>query len=346
MAHLATSLSIPPVLAAGLRDAGIVPLRLPTQLGIGPVTTYLVTGPPLTLVDTGPAMLPTFEALEAGLGAHGVRIEDLERVVVTHHHYDHFGLAGRIAARSGAKIAAPAVAATYLTDYDDARQRDWAFRSAAFRAHGIGDGVSVALGELAAARSAWGAPTPVDLPLAEGDTLDLAGRTFVVHERPGHSESDIVLHAADGGILVAGDHLLPHVSSNATFARPLRDGADGRPDVRRNRALLDYARSLAATREMPIDVVLPGHGAPFTDHRSLVDERLLSLRVRADEILGLLDDRPRSAHELAERIWPGLATTQATLTLSEVLGHVELLLIDERARAQDGDDGVVRFVAA
>ncbi len=337
--------AIPRALEPRLRDAGIVPLRLPTLLGIGPVTVYLVRGRPLTLVDAGPALLPTLDALESGLGAHGVRIEDLERVVVTHHHYDHFGLAGWIAARSGAQVAAPAIAADYLRNYDDARRRDRAFRTAAYRAHGIGEDVIVALGELFVARNVWGAATPVEIPLADGDTIDLAGGSFVVHERPGHSESDIVLHHADDGILFAGDHLLPEVSSNATFARPLRTGTDGTADVRRNRALVDYARSLTATRTMAVDVVLPGHGAPFADHRPLIDARLRGLRDRADEIHALLDDRPRNAHDLARRIWPTLATTQASLTLSEVLGHVELLLADGRARMHDGDDGTVRFAA-
>lgn len=346
MARAAPSPPIPDALRTLLGAAGIVPLRLPTLLGIGPVTAYLVTGRPLTLVDTGPAMLPTLDALEAGLRAHGVRIEDLERVVVTHHHYDHFGLAGRIAARSGAEVAAPAVAAGYLRDYDDARRRDREFRRAAFRVHGIGDDVNAALDELSGARTAWGAATPVDRALADGDALELAGRTFVVRERPGHSESDVVLHDADGGILFAGDHLLPEVSSNATFARPLRGGPDEAPELRRNRALLDYARSLMATRAMDVRIVLPGHGAPFAAHRPLIDDRLGSLRTRATEIAALLDDQPRSAHELARRIWPRLATTQASLTLSEVLGHVELLLADGRARSLDGDDGVVRFTAA
>ncbi|MGE4425731.1 MAG: MBL fold metallo-hydrolase [Solirubrobacteraceae bacterium] len=332
-----------PAVAAALEDAGVVPLVLPTLLGVGPVTTYLVHGDPPTLVDTGPAMLPTLDALEHGLAVCGVRIEDLGRVVVTHHHYDHFGLAGRIAARSGAEVAAPAVAVDYLVDYREARRRDRAFRAEALRVHGIAEDVRAALDELAAARSAWGAPTPVDRPLRDGDTLELGGRAFRVLARPGHSESDIVLHEP-GGLLIAGDHLLPEISSNAVFARPI--AAEATPDVRRNPALVDYARSLRATRAIDAVAVLPGHGAPFADHVPLVDARLRALELRAEELLGLLDATPRSAHDLSRVLWPTLAAAQASLTVSEVLGHLELLLADARAEMVDGEDGVVRFVAA
>jgi hypothetical protein len=62
---------------------GIVPLVLPTLLGVGPVTTYLLEAEPLTLVDTGPAMLQTLRTLERALALHGHRVEDLEQIVVT-----------------------------------------------------------------------------------------------------------------------------------------------------------------------------------------------------------------------------------------------------------------------
>ena len=69
---------------------------------IGSVNTWLLRGDPLTLVDTGPRRTRRFSALEAGLATRGLRVEDIELVIVTHHHLDHSGLAATIAARSGA----------------------------------------------------------------------------------------------------------------------------------------------------------------------------------------------------------------------------------------------------
>ncbi len=104
-------------------------------------------------------------------------------------------------------------------------------------------------------------------------------------------------------------------------------------------------RSLEATRELDIDLVLPGHGRPITDHVSLIDERFRMHRRRAERILRLISEEPRSAHEIAQELWGNVAVTQAYLTLSEVLGHVDLLLEDGRAVEQERD-GVVRFAAA
>ncbi len=100
---------------------------------------------------------------------------------------------------------------------------------------------------------------------------------------------------------------------------------------------MQYLDSLAATREMDVDLVLPGHGDPVTDHRSLIDQRFNLHRRRADKIHRLLEEEPRSAYELAQALWGNIAVTQAYLTLSEVLGHLDLLVRDGRVREIERD---------
>ena len=90
--------------------------------------------------------------------------------------------------------------------------------------------------------------------------------------------------------------------------------------------------------------MLPGHGDPITDHRELIDERFRMHRRRAEKLHGLITEKPRSAYELAQALWGNIAVTQAYLTLSEVLGHTDILL-DEGRAAEVEDDGVVRFEA-
>jgi uncharacterized protein (DUF1501 family) len=92
------------------------------------------------------------------------------------------------------------------------------------------------------------------------------------------------------------------------------------------------------------EVALGGHGEPFTDHRSLIDKRLRQQDERAAELLRLLSDGPRSAHQLATSLWGDVAITQAFLTLSEVLGHIDML-IDEGLVAEDDAGPVIRFEA-
>jgi glyoxylase-like metal-dependent hydrolase (beta-lactamase superfamily II) len=125
-------------------------------------------------------------------------------------------------------------------------------------------------------------------------------------------------------------------------SRPL-EGGDAR---RRPRALLDYLASLRATRAMPLTRVLPGHGEAIDDHVALVDERVRMHDRRARKLLRLVAERPRTAFELAQAMWGNVAVTQAYLTLSEVLGHVDLLLERGEAVEEELPRGVVRFAAA
>jgi hypothetical protein len=83
---------------------------------------------------------------------------------------------------------------------------------------------------------------------------------------------------------------------------------------------------------MDVDLVLPGHGSPVTAHRKLIDQRFALHRRRADKIHGLIEERGRTAYEIAQALWGNIAVTQAYLTLSEVLGHLDVLTGDGRAR--------------
>jgi hypothetical protein len=90
--------------------------------------------------------------------------------------------------------------------------------------------------------------------------------------------------------------------------------------------------------------VLSGHGEPILDHVALIDERFRMHKRRARKILRMLDRGPMSAYEIALQMWGNVAVTQAFLTLSEVLGHVDLLTRENQAREFE-QDGIVRFEA-
>ena len=157
-----------------------------------------------------------------------------------------------------------------------------------------------------------------------------------MHHRPGHSPTDTVFHDRDRRILIAADHLLGHISSNPLITRP-RDGSTERPQ-----ALVQYLESLSATRGWTWTWCCPGHGDPITDHRTLIDQRFELHRRRADKIHRLLEERPRSAYEIAQALWGNIAVTQAYLTLSEVLGHVDLLANEGRVQEVERE-GVAVF---
>jgi glyoxylase-like metal-dependent hydrolase (beta-lactamase superfamily II) len=318
--------------------AGIHRLAIPTPFAVGRVNVYLIEDEPLTLVDAGPNSGTSFDELQRGIAGLGHSLEDIELVIVTHQHIDHLGLVSLVASHSGAEVAALDAAIPFMANFSDEAQADDDFARDIMLRNGIAEDVVAALQSVSRAFRAWGARVDVTRPLRDGEALELRDRTLHVHHRPGHSPTDTVFHDRERRILIAADHLLGHISSNPLITRP-RDGSNQRPQ-----ALVHYLESLAATREMDAGLVLPGHGDPITDHRALIDQRFVLHRRRADKIHRLLAERPRSAYEIAQALWGNIAVTQAYLTLSEVLGHLDVLANEGRVQ-QSEREGVVVFEA-
>jgi glyoxylase-like metal-dependent hydrolase (beta-lactamase superfamily II) len=317
---------------AAAERAGIHRLAIPTPFLVGRVNCYLIEDEPLTLIDTGPNSGKSLDELEQALDAQDRAVEDIELIVVTHQHMDHVGLLEILARRSGAEIAALQMLGPYLADFKRSATEDDDFAQGVMRRHGIPAELATVLGAVGAAFRAFGSGGTVSRELSDGDRLALRDRELLVLHRPGHSPSDTVFFDERRRILIGGDHLLPHISSNALVARD------------HPHPLLTYMDSMRSTRELPADLVLPGHGDPITDHRSLIDERLRMHERRAHKLLRLLSDGPLSAYELALEMWGNVAVTQAFLTISEVLGHMDLLVRDGLASELERD-GVVRFSA-
>ncbi len=321
-------------------DAGIHRLAIPTPFRVGRVNAYLIEDSPLTLIDSGPNSGKALDELEQGLRALGHAIEDIELLIVSHQHIDHFGLAGILARRSGAEVAALDALAPYLAGYGSEADADDAFAESLMLRHGIPPDIVTALRAVSASFRAWGSAVQVTRPLEDGGELALRDRTLKVLHRPGHSPSDTVFLDEPRSMLLSADHLIKHISSNPLLTRPL--GVEAAYDGPRPQALVTYIDSLQKTRAMELSLVLPGHGPPIVDHAKLIDERMRLHERRAEKIRKLIAAQPRSAHEIALELWGNVAVTQAYLTLSEVLGHVDLLLADGRAEEVERD-GVVRF---
>jgi glyoxylase-like metal-dependent hydrolase (beta-lactamase superfamily II) len=318
--------------------AGIHRLALPTPFLVGRVNCYLIEDDPLTLVDTGPNSGKSLDELQRALAEHGYSIEDLELIVITHQHMDHLGLLEILGRRSNAEVAAFHTLTGYLRNFGESATADDEFSQALMRRHGVPSDMALVLGSVGAAFRAFGSSGRVTRELHDGDTLQLRDRRFEVLHRPGHSPSDTIFWDEERAILIAGDHLLAHISSNPLVSRPLT----GTGESDRPHALIDYMDSMRATRELPAQLVLAGHGDPITDHAALIDERFRMHQRRARKIFGMLAAGPCTAYEIAVRMWGNVAVTQAYLTLSEVLGHLDLLALEGRIHEID-DDGVTRF---
>ncbi len=316
--------------------AGIHRLQIPTPFAVGRVNCYLIEDEPLTLVDTGPNSGKALDELGTQLAARGHSIDDLDLVIVTHQHIDHLGLVEIVAEHSGAEVAAIGAAAERLANFDADAEAEDRFAVELMLRNGIPEEVTVALRSVSRSFRGWGSQVAVTRPLADGEQMRFRDRTLEVLHRPGHSPSDTVFWDEERRVLIAADHLLASISSNPLISRPL-DGSS-----QRSQALVTYIESLRRTREMPAEIVLPGHGDPVVDHMALIDERLAKHERRKEKIFKLIEERPRTGYELAQAIWGNVAVTQAFLTLSEVIGHADLLVNEGRVReAEDG--AVIRY---
>jgi glyoxylase-like metal-dependent hydrolase (beta-lactamase superfamily II) len=316
--------------------AGIHRLQIPTPFAVGRVNCYLIEDEPLTLVDTGPNSGKALDELSTQLGQRGHSIDDLELVIVTHQHIDHLGLVEIVAQHSGAEVAALGAAAERLGNFEADAEAEDRFAVELMLRNGIPEDVAAALRSVSRSFRGWGSHVAVTRPLDDGEAIGFRDRTLTALHRPGHSPSDTVFWDEERKILIAADHLLPHISSNPLISRPL----DGSP--RRTQALVTYIESMRKTREMPAEIVLPGHGDPVVDHVALIDERLAKHERRKEKIQELIAERSRTGYELAQAIWGDVAVTQAFLTLSEVIGHADLLVNDGAVREVD-DGTVVRY---
>jgi glyoxylase-like metal-dependent hydrolase (beta-lactamase superfamily II) len=324
-----------------LSDATVSTITIPTPFAIGAVNGHLLQGPPLTLVDAGPNSSEALSALEEGLGARGLAVADLELLVLTHQHLDHFGLAARIQELSGCTVATHELLADYLVDFPASHEAEHDYQAEVMRLHGVADDAIETIRAVSSAYQRFGGSVAVERRLADGDVLEIGEHSFRALLRPGHSPTDTIFVDDDARLAVVGDHLLKRISSNPVVHRPRTGDADPK---HRSSSLLAYIDSLEQTAALELDVLLTGHGEPIDDHRALVASRIQHHRERADQVLEHLSDSPGTAYSVARRIWGDVALRQAYLTLTEVLGAIDLLLED--ARVTEHFDGVIFTYAA
>ena len=315
--------------------------------GLKAVNVYAIEdGDGFALVDTGWRDDGILGALTAGLEQLGSSVERLTTIICTHSHYDHYGLSALLSERSGAPVLLGERERENLSVAldPDAFARDRAFQDAQLRAHGAGDlaDTLAALHFSIERVQARGFARLPDRWLSDGERIELRDRTLVAHLTPGHSRGHLMFLDESARVLFAGDHVLPHITPSIGF----EGFSDGH-------GLEAFLSSLHASRELPADVVLPGHGPVFADLAGRVDELLAHHETRLAACVAALDDGPRTAAEVArvltwtrrERPFADLDTFNSMLATTETITHLELLA-DRGDVAREQDDGVVRYAAA
>jgi glyoxylase-like metal-dependent hydrolase (beta-lactamase superfamily II) len=313
--------------------ADVVHIPIPLEF-LGSVNVWLLKGEPLTLVDTGPANEEAFAALEQELAGHGVSLEEIELVLITHHHLDHSGLATAIKERSGAQIAAHRATAGWGRRYHELAGEERRFTLALMASHGVPEHVVAASEEFFARIVEESRPFETDVVLVDGDTVRAGGRILRTVFRPGHSTTDTLFVDDASDDAFVGDHLLANISSGVELMPTELPGDE------RRRALLEYLGNLRKTQAMSLRTCYPGHGPTIDDHRSLIDERIAFHSERLDRIVELVRAGRNTAFAIAEQLWSAeTAETQPVLVTWEVLGHLDVLVNRGTVREETDGDG-------
>lgn len=298
--------------------ASIHQITLPTPFPVGPVHVYLLEGEPLTLLDSGPRTAEALQELEAGLAALGYGLRDLQRIVISHDHADHYGLAATLAGRSGAKVLAhPRCAARLSGDEESGGSLSW--YAGLLRMAGVPLAVQLRVAGGFRHVNRHSSAVKVDHLVDEGDTLRLGEMTWEVLHTPGHAAGLICLYQRERRLLLGSDHLIKHISSNAIIEPPEREGAE------RRRPLVEYWASLRRVAEMDIDLVLSGHGEPIEDHRALIERRFAFYQERLDNMRSVLSAGPQTVWAIVQRLFPRLGAIDTFLAVSEILGHLDVM---------------------
>jgi glyoxylase-like metal-dependent hydrolase (beta-lactamase superfamily II) len=317
---------------------GVCWLRMPLPFALNHINLWLLRdGADWTVVDCGFGSDET-RALWERLFAEVIRPGRVRRVLLTHFHPDHFGLAAWLAERWQAPV--------HLAEAEFAAARGW-HESAPlhtreahlemFRAHGLDLGeaaVKFAKGNLYK-RGVPSIPERVEA-LSDGDRFTIGGRTWRALAGHGHSPEHISYFCDELRLLIAGDMVLPRISTNVSV-QPREP--DGNP-------LEAFLQSLRRHAELPPDtLVLPSHGLPFRGLRT----RLAQLAAHHAERLAELVEacgEPTPASELMKVIFRRpLDVHQTFFAMGETLSHLNKLVHDG-ALARVRVDGGFRFVAA
>jgi len=314
-------------------------LDLPTNLGVGPVNAYLFTQPEIVLVDAGIKSAACWEALVDGLVGHGIAPADIARVVITHPHVDHYGLAGRLATESDATIWIADLGAPWLMATAEKWQERLVYYRDDFLRH-LGlppDVVALTLAGMAAL-AAQVDPVLEErvVPFRPDGLLQMGGLAWQVIHTPGHASAQTVFHQPETRQLLSADMLLAVTPTPVVEQPP--PGAGGRVP-----ALPQYVRSLAVVEALDVETVYPGHGRPFGNHRKVIERQRERITQRRAECLGYVRAGLSGIPDLLDAMYAHQPPATRLAGLWMLIGYLDLL-IEEGLVRQETTGDVWRFL--
>ncbi len=302
---------------------------------------YAVGSGPMTLIDAAPKFPGSFEILKIQLEQAGRSLSDIERIIFTHGHVDHFGLAALIREEVGHPIpcfihtedAWRVTAEIYHEEmFDEAGERLMAL-------------VDMPPDEVAKIQERFSLFAMLCDPvfdvkmMEDGDVFEGEDYALRVIHTPGHTPGTCCLYETSQKVLFSGDHIIGHITPNPLFE--LRKDTLRNPDYL---SLKEYIRSLEKVKDMDVRYVFPGHGQYVEDLPDLVESYRWHHRERMDRIWTALNKKSRPLYHIIDEVFDFVPEYDGFLAISEIMVHLELLI--EEGQAELADPGPPAYYRA
>lgn len=305
---------------------------IPTPFAVGDVNAYLVKGESLTLIDAGPKTEEALTALTFGIKEAGYNLEDIEQVVLTHHHPDH---AGWTDAFDQATILGHKYNQVWMTRDEEFLQYHDQFYLQCLKEEGVPEEYFRWVEKMRRPLNLLG-NRPLDSFLYDGDILP-GHPDFQVLETLGHAQSHLAFWSESSKVLIGGDLILEKISSNPLIEPPT-DANEERP-----KSMLQYNASLKKIQQLPIEKVFSGHGNEVYNIQELVTTRLEKQKERAFKVLDMMRDGEKTIFQLTQQLFPKVYEKELGLTLSETIGQLDYLVDEKLITSKRNEKGILLY---
>lgn len=295
----------------------IIPLSIPTPFYVGDVNVYLIKEDPVTLIDVGPKTKDASEVLRRKLGENGIRVADIRRIVLTHAHEDHCGLAKEV--RDEAKDAEIFVH-EWETGHLFGRLSQDEHRNLLLRS-GVPEKVLHEMREL------YEEISLLTDSLGEGDfralrdeaELEFESGSLRVLHTPGHTPGSCSFVREANRTLICGDCVLKRITPNPILSPDPIDPSKRFP------SLAEYLVSLAKLREFRPTLAYGGHGEPVNDFEEIFNRYVRAIDERQRKVLSHVTSSGVTAFEVAKDLFPNSfdADVHRFLAISESVAHLD-----------------------
>lgn len=295
----------------------IIPLSIPTPFYVGDVNVYLIKEDPVTIIDVGPKTNEARDALRRKLAENGLEFSDIRRIVLTHAHEDHCGLAKEV--RDSAKNAE-----VYVHEWETGHLFGRLSRDEHRDLLILAGVPSVIIDELRVIYAEVGSLTdplePEDISyIRDSDELEFASGSLRVLHTPGHTAGSCSFVRESNRTLISGDCVLKRITPNPMLMPDPYDPG------KRFRSLGEYLVSLAKLRSFSPTLTHCGHGEPVTDFDEIFNRYVRAIDERQLKVLSLLDNAGSTAWEIATEMFPDAINRDVHrfLAISEATAHLD-----------------------